>query len=402
MDRSSTLVQSTRHPLVDRLATLLERGDSLQLRIAALEKATALVVSGNSSRHANGKGGSTTTSSSSSGGGLVRRHKDEIALNLLSGAVMYHEALLSSSSASPSRSAVIARHAPKTSTLAQRSAVVADAPAEEMVEAVSSASASSSATSSESSRSSSPASRTEQHGSEGAASHVTFLLNQVKEALSPNPHLAPPMPSALEYRRDVKTWLFGENDSASQSEHESGQHSSPHQPVGATTMSDPVSSAVPAFPSGPSLGAPSPPPPPPPPSKKVPPPPPPPPPLSGVLPVPAGTSTAPTSAVPVPPPLAPPPPKAAPLPPPSAAPAPAAVPPRAAPPPVKAAPPPPGPTKPIDWEEAAKAAIEEGTWRPVVDKQNRTYYFHVREKKTCWNLAKELERRAAAPPALES
>ena len=48
----------------------------------------------------------------------------------------------------------------------------------------------------------------------------------------------------------------------------------------------------------------------------------------------------------------------------------------------------------VDWEAAARAAVASGEWKETLDPKKRLYYFHTKEKKSCWNLAKELERRA--------
>lgn len=50
----------------------------------------------------------------------------------------------------------------------------------------------------------------------------------------------------------------------------------------------------------------------------------------------------------------------------------------------------------VDWEAAAKAAVASGEWKETLDAKKRLYYFHVKEKKSCWNLPKELEKRALA------
>jgi hypothetical protein len=50
----------------------------------------------------------------------------------------------------------------------------------------------------------------------------------------------------------------------------------------------------------------------------------------------------------------------------------------------------------VDWDAAARAAIASGEWKETLDAKKRLYYFHTKEKKSCWNLAKELEKRALA------
>jgi hypothetical protein len=50
----------------------------------------------------------------------------------------------------------------------------------------------------------------------------------------------------------------------------------------------------------------------------------------------------------------------------------------------------------VDWEAAARAAVASGEWKETLDAKKRMYYFHAKEKKSCWNLAKELEKRSAA------
>ena len=49
------------------------------------------------------------------------------------------------------------------------------------------------------------------------------------------------------------------------------------------------------------------------------------------------------------------------------------------------------------WAAAARAALASGEWREAYDAQHRKYFYEAATKKPCWNLAKELQRRAAAP-----
>ena len=47
-----------------------------------------------------------------------------------------------------------------------------------------------------------------------------------------------------------------------------------------------------------------------------------------------------------------------------------------------------------EWELAAKKAIEAGLWKERKHADGRTYFVNVKEKRSCWNLAKELKRLA--------
>ncbi|KAF8298603.1 hypothetical protein TcYC6_0074810 [Trypanosoma cruzi] len=50
----------------------------------------------------------------------------------------------------------------------------------------------------------------------------------------------------------------------------------------------------------------------------------------------------------------------------------------------------------VDYEEEARVMLQRGEWKEARDKKGRVYYYHPKEKRSCWNLAKELQLLAKA------
>jgi hypothetical protein len=231
-----------------------------------------------------------------------------------------------------------------------------------------------SSTSRSSSSSSTPSASERMHTTVGQdmGLHVNFLVSQMRSALTPAPHLAPPMQSP-EYR-DMRAWLK-QKDTNRLSHVE--DHALPSHHTQGIKEAGVEASGIALGQSSPSHVD----------SDRA---------AAATNPTGASIVTATIPIVPVPAKVLPPPPasKAAPSPPPKAAAEALAA--MINDPPV----PPPQPSAPttsvVDWDCEAKHALASGTWKQAIDKQNRTYYFHTKEKKTCWNLAKELERRNAS------
>ncbi|EKF29827.1 hypothetical protein MOQ_006371 [Trypanosoma cruzi marinkellei] len=50
----------------------------------------------------------------------------------------------------------------------------------------------------------------------------------------------------------------------------------------------------------------------------------------------------------------------------------------------------------VDYEEEARVMLQRGEWKEARDKKGRIYYYHPKEKRSCWNLAKQLKLLAKA------
>ncbi|ORC91780.1 uncharacterized protein TM35_000053760 [Trypanosoma theileri] len=48
----------------------------------------------------------------------------------------------------------------------------------------------------------------------------------------------------------------------------------------------------------------------------------------------------------------------------------------------------------VDYDKKVQEALQSGEWKETKDKKGRVYYYNPKEKKTCWNLAKEFRRLA--------
>ncbi|RNF20134.1 uncharacterized protein Tco025E_03912 [Trypanosoma conorhini] len=50
----------------------------------------------------------------------------------------------------------------------------------------------------------------------------------------------------------------------------------------------------------------------------------------------------------------------------------------------------------VDYEAKARELLQRGEWKKAEDTRGKVYYYHAKERRSCWNLAKELRRLAGA------